>query len=63
MSIQAVAWVLSQKGEDLPGTARLVLISLAHHANHESGHCFPSAELIAKEAGSNGTINSDHVRK
>jgi Helix-turn-helix domain len=51
MSIQAVAWVLSQKGEDLPGTARLVMIALANHADHTSGHCWPSYETIAKEAG------------
>lgn len=51
MSIQAVAWVLSQPGEDLPGTARLVMISLANHADHKSGHCWPSYETIAKEAG------------
>jgi hypothetical protein len=51
MSIQAVAWVLSQKGEDLPGTARLVMIALANHADHTSGHCWPSIETIANEAG------------
>src|SRR5262249_4583791 len=51
MSIQAVAWVLAQSGEDLPGTARLVLIALANHADHTSGHCWPSIETIAKEAG------------
>ncbi len=51
MSIQAVAWVLSQKGEDLPGTARLVMIALANHADHTSGHCWPSIETISREAG------------
>jgi hypothetical protein len=47
MSIQAVAWALEQ---DLPGTAKLVLISLCNHADHVDGHCWPSAETIAKEA-------------
>ena len=47
MSIQAVAWALEQ---DLPGTAKLVLISLCNHADHVNGHCWPSTETIAKEA-------------
>jgi GntR family transcriptional regulator len=51
MSIQAVSWVLQQSGEDLPGTARLVMIALANHADHTSGHCWPSIETIAKESG------------
>ena len=51
MSIQAVAWVLSQNGEDLPSTARLVMIALANHADHTSGHCWPSVKTIASEAG------------
>lgn len=51
MSIQAVAWVLAQSGEDLPGTGRLVMIALANHADHTSGHCWPSMKTIANEAG------------
>jgi len=51
MSIQAVAWVLAQKGEDLPGTARLIMIALANHADHVNGHCFPTTKRIADEAG------------
>jgi Helix-turn-helix domain len=48
MSIQAVAWALDQ---DIPaGTAKLVLISLANRADHVTGHCWPSIDLIAKEA-------------
>jgi hypothetical protein len=47
MSIQAVAWALEQ---DIPGTAKLVLISLANRADHVTGHCWPSMERIAKEA-------------
>lgn len=51
MSIQAVAWVLAQSGDDLPGTGRLVMIALANHADHTSGHCWPSVKTIASEAG------------
>jgi hypothetical protein len=47
MSIQAVAWALEQ---DIPGTAKLVLVSLANHADHTNGHCWPAAETIAREA-------------
>jgi hypothetical protein len=61
MSIQAVGWVLSQKAEDLPGTARLVLISLANHANHVTGHSFNSIELIAKEAGCSERTASRYI--
>src|SRR4029077_8045701 len=58
MSIQAVAWALEQDftGETPKGrmvsahAAKLVLISLANHADHVSGHCWPSAETIAREA-------------
>lgn len=47
MSIQAVAWALSQK---IPGTNKLVLIALANYADEETGHCWPSVEKIAKQA-------------
>ncbi len=47
MSIQAVAWALEQ---NIPGTAKLVLISLANCADHQTGHCWPSMERIAREA-------------
>jgi hypothetical protein len=48
MSIQAVAWVLED--ENVPGFARLVLISLANHADTKTGHAWPSVATIAKEA-------------
>ena len=51
MSIQAVSWVLSTPGTNLPGNARLVMIALANHADHTDGHCWPTMELIAAEAG------------
>lgn len=47
MSIQAVAWVLEHS--TTKGLDRLVLISLANHAN-EDGECWPSIERIAAEA-------------
>jgi hypothetical protein len=58
VSIQAVAWALEQdfsyttpKGHvRCCHAAKLVLLSLANHADHVSGHCWPSAETIAREA-------------
>jgi hypothetical protein len=58
MSIQAVAWALEQdfsyttpKGRQTSAHgAKLVLISLANHADHVSGHCWPSAPTIARES-------------
>lgn len=48
MSIQAVGWVLDHS--PTKKLERLVLISLANHAN-EAGECWPSVERIAAEAG------------
>lgn len=47
MSIQAVAWALEQ---DLPARPKLVLVSIANHANHVDGYCWLKAETIAREA-------------
>lgn len=47
MSIQAVAWALEQ---DLPQGPKLVLVSVANHANHVDGYCFLRADTIAREA-------------
>lgn len=33
------------------GSDRLVLLILAHHANDETGECFPSRQLISEESG------------
>lgn len=49
MSTEAVAWVL--ENSMAKGLDRLVLISLAFHANHKTGACFPSMRTIAREAG------------
>ncbi|SDC38597.1 Helix-turn-helix domain-containing protein [Bradyrhizobium brasilense] len=48
MSIQAVAWALEQQIRD-PWT-KLILISLANHADHTTGLCWPSMGLIGREA-------------
>lgn len=48
MSIQAVGWVLEQTA--LPQGPKLVLVAIANHADHTTGHCFLRAETIALEA-------------
>lgn len=47
MSIQAVAWALDQ---DLPARPKLVLVSIANHANHVDGYCWLRLDTIAQEA-------------
>lgn len=47
MSIQAVAWVL--ESSDTTGAARLILISIANHAD-DVGESWPSQDTIAREA-------------
>lgn len=49
MSIQAVAAVLALDGK-VAGSRRLVLISLANHADQD-GYCYPSRRTIGQEAG------------
>jgi hypothetical protein len=48
MSIQAVAWVLEEEATTT-GTARLVLLSLANHAN-DRGEAYPGIATICREA-------------
>jgi hypothetical protein len=48
MSIEAVAWALDQDIRD--PLAKLILISLANHADRTTGFCYPPMKLIAKEA-------------
>jgi hypothetical protein len=50
MSIQAVAWVLDQHPENLPGKPKLVLVSIANHADHTNGYCFLNLETISRES-------------
>lgn len=59
MSIQAVAWVLDQSQSR--GFSRLVLISLANHANKETGECWPAIRTLAKEAGVSKSAVAKHV--
>lgn len=47
MSIQAVAWALEQ---DMPARPKLVLVSIANHADHRTGYCWLKAETIGDEA-------------
>lgn len=47
MSIQAVAWALEQ---EMPARPKLVLVSIANHADHRTGYCWLKAETIADEA-------------
>lgn len=47
MSIQAVAWALEQ---DVPRGPKLVLVSIANHANHVDGYCWLNATTIGREA-------------
>jgi hypothetical protein len=56
MSIQAVAWVLDSS--ESRGITRLVLLSLANHANEEAV-CWPAQRTIAREAGiGTGTVSA-----
>lgn len=48
MSHTAVNWALEQTG--LKPAAKLVLICLADRHNKDTGECFPSQELLAKDA-------------
>jgi hypothetical protein len=47
VSIQAVAWALDQ---DMPARPKLVLVSIANHADHRTGYCWLKAETIGDEA-------------
>lgn len=69
MSIQAVAWALEQ---DLPQGPKLVLVSIANHADHTNGYCWLKAETIAQEASCSprsvwryvgGLVRNGYVRK
>lgn len=60
MSIQAVGWVLDNSASR--GVDRLVLISLANHAN-ASDLCWPAQRTIAREAGiALGTVSNAVAR-
>ena len=50
MSIQAVAWVLDQHPDNLPGKPKLVMVSIANHADHTNGYCFLNLVTISRES-------------
>lgn len=69
MSIQAVGWALEQ---DLPARPKLVLVSLANHADHTTGYCWLKAETLAREAACTtrsiyrfigGLVRNGYIRK
>src|SRR5712671_4262888 len=47
MSNQAMTWAFAQH---IPSRAKMVLMALANHADHTTGHCYPSIKLIMSEA-------------
>lgn len=60
MSIQAVAWALEQHIND--PRSKLVLISLANHADHVTGRCWPSMATIGREASCRRETVLRHVK-
>lgn len=48
MSIRAIAWAWKQ---EIPGMAKLVLLTLADHHNDETQQCNPRTKRIADKAG------------
>lgn len=47
MSLEAITWAFRQ---EVPGTAKLVLLALANRADDETGECWPGMPRIAKDA-------------
>lgn len=47
MTTQSVAWAIEQQ---LPGTAKLVLMALANSADHTNGYCHFDVSMVAHEA-------------
>lgn len=48
MSFQAMTWAVEQ---ELPAMQKIVLLMLANRTGNESGICYPSHDLLAKECG------------
>ena len=51
MSVQAMTWVLDHAPADLKPQARLVLISIANHADREGSESWPKIATICRETG------------
>lgn len=47
MTIQALAWAIDQQ---IPGPSKLVLVSLANHADHTNGYCHLDLSTISRES-------------
>ena len=62
MSIQAISAVLSLPGDLVSPAQRLVLISLANHANREGRHAYPSRATISEETGLSTRTVSEAIR-
>lgn len=60
MSIQAVAWALERDLDD--AGAKLVLVSLANHADHRTGRCYPTLETICTEASQSRRTVQDKLK-
>jgi hypothetical protein len=48
MSFQALTWATEQ---NLPAMQKIVLLMMANRTSHETGLCYPSLDLLAKECG------------
>jgi hypothetical protein len=60
MSIQAVGWALEQ--DIRVSGAKLILVALANHADHTTGHCWPSVRLLAREGSMSMRSVHRHLR-
>lgn len=63
MSVQALAWVFDAAPADLTMGQRLVLLSIANHADARGENSWPSIATIAKEAGISERSVHDALRK
>ena len=58
MSLEAITWAFRQ---DIPGTAKLVLLALANRADDETGQCWPGVTRIAKDASCSTRSAQVHI--
>jgi hypothetical protein len=58
MSLEAITWAFRQ---EIPGTAKLVLLSLANRADDESGQCWPGLPRIAKDSSCSVRAAQIHI--
>jgi hypothetical protein len=60
MSFQAMTWATEQ---ELPAMQKIVLLMMANRTNHDTGLCFPSHDLLAKECGMAKRSLIDQINK